>query len=377
MRTKLLFIVTADWYFCSHRLALASAASRQGYEVLVATTVNEHGRQITEAGLRLIPLSFPRSAAAPWRDLALVFQLIRLCNIEQPDIVHNIALKPVLYGSMAALLSKATPQVINLLTGFGHTFTSRRVVARMLRALIQPALRFILGARHCHTVVQNPDDLVFITSRYNVAVERVTQISGSGVDLEEFVVTRELDGAPVVVFPARLLIDKGVNEFIEVARRLRQEKPEARFALVGDIDPQNPSSLRAEQLEAIRREGVVECWGWRDDMPKVFAGCHIVCLPSHREGLPKALLEAGAAGRAVVATDVPGCRLAVDDEKSGVLVPLGDLDALSSSLSRLMEDGETRRTMGAHGRVLAEKFSIERVVEDTLKLYEQQLRRRT
>jgi len=369
---KLLFIVTADWYFCSHRLALARAAKQRGDDVLVATQVDDHGLQLTQAGIRVFPVVFPRSAGAPWHDLRLLLSLIKLCNAEKPDIIHNIALKPVLYGSLAAFFSRDKPRVINLLTGFGHVFSSRRMMARLLRLFIQPFLGFVLRAKRAHSVVQNPDDLALLRSRFGIPLSGVTEIPGSGVDLEEFSQEPEPDGPPLVLFPARLIADKGLFEFVEVARRLKQVLPDVRFVLAGALDPQNPSSLSTQQLEALQSDGIVEWWGWRKDMPAVFAQCHVVCLPSHREGLPKALIEAAAAGRAIVATDVPGCRSAVRHEVTGLLVPLGDLDALQQGITRLIEDGETRRKMGARGRTHAEQFSINQVVAKTLKLYDHQ-----
>jgi glycosyltransferase involved in cell wall biosynthesis len=174
-----------------------------------------------------------------------------------------------------------------------------------------------------------------------------------------------------VVLPARLLFYKGVAEFVEAARVLRERGTRARFALVGEGDPGNPASVPADQLRQWESEGVVELFGWHDDMGKIFAQSHIVCLPSHGgEGVPRSLLEAAACGKPIVATDVPGCRDIVHDGKNGLLVPPRQVAPLAEALDRLIRDAELRCSMGARGRerALAE-FSVDIVADQTLQLY--------
>lgn len=371
----LLFIVTEDWFFCLHRLSLAVAAKRAGFEVSVATRVAEHGTVIESAGLRLIPLRLSRRSRNPLTEARLIADLVGLYRRERPDIVHHVAMKPVIYGSLAARLT-GRRAVINALTGLGFLFTSDRLSARLLRPLVEAAFRGLLNAPICRTIVENPDDLRQLTDDGVVEPERIRLIRGSGVDLAKFSPSPEPEGPPLVVLPARMLWDKGVGEFVDAARRLREEGVQARFALVGQRDPENPSAIAEAQLREWARSGVVEYWGFRSDMPKVFAQCHIVCLPSYREGLPVSLLEAAACTRAIVTTDVPGCREAVRDEENGLLVPRGDSAALAAALSRLIADPALRRTMGARGRARAEKeFSVDSVVAQTLSLYREMLAR--
>jgi glycosyltransferase involved in cell wall biosynthesis len=218
-------------------------------------------------------------------------------------------------------------------------------------------------------VVQNEDDRAFVAGLGIVPEKRVVLVPGSGVETGRFAPAPEPEGVPVVLFPSRLLRDKGVEEFVAAARLLRARGVAARFVLVGDRDPENPASVPAQTLHAWTNEGVVEHWGWRDDMPAVYAQASVVCLPSWREGMSRALLEAAACGRAIVTCDVPGCRDVVADG-AGVLVPARDPQALAQALATLLADPAKRQALGvrARARALAE-FSLERVVRDTLAIY--------
>lgn len=365
---RLLFLVTEDWYFCSHRLPLACAARDAGFDVAVATRVTAHGERIRAAGLRLIPLTLRRSGRNPWRELMSIAEITRLYRAEKPDIVHHVALKPVLYGSLAARIA-AIPSVVNALAGMGYVFTSGKPSARLLRPLVTLAFRLLLK-RGC-IILQNPDDRAVLLKAGVAFPEQITLIRGSGVDTAHFTPVPEPDAAvPLVVLPARMLWDKGVGEFVAAAHMLRDEGLAARFMLAGDRDPDNPAAIPAAQLETWRAAGIVEWHGRQEDMARLLAQSHIVCLPSYREGLPKALLEAAASGRAIVATDVPGCREAVRHGVNGLLVPARDAAALADALRRLITDPALRREFGQRGREMAEKkFSVEKITAETLALY--------
>ena len=370
-RPKLLFLVTEDWYFCSHRLPLACAARDAGFEVSVATRVRSHGKQITDAGLRLIPLGLQRSGRNPWRELAAIGEIVRIYRRIAPDIVHHVAMKPVLYGSLAAKIA-SVPVVVNALAGMGYVFTSNKLSAKLLRPLITLALRFLL--KNGQVILQNPDDRAALVAAGVLKTEQVTLIRGSGVDTAIFQSTSEPDGTPLVVLPARMLWDKGVGEFVAAARLLKQNGVEARFVLAGERDPDNPADIPLEQLQAWHESGNVAWLGKQEDMPSLLAQASIVCLPSYREGLPKALLEAASCGRAIVATDVPGCREAVHHNENGLLVPPRDAVALATALRLLIENPNLRRQFGLRGRERAEQeFSVEKITAETLALYRELL----
>lgn len=365
-RKKLLFFVTEDWYFVSHRLPLAVAARKAGYDVCVVTRARKHARQIEGAGLRLIPFELARGGINPLSELWTLLRLIQVYRRERPDIAHHVAMKPVLYGSIAARFGRP-PRMLNALAGMGWLFISDGWLAGRLK----PAVRYTLGKVMSSglALVQNPDDQRLLL-HLGVPAENVRRIAGSGVDLVLFSPQPELTGVPVVVLPSRLLWDKGVGEFVAAARLLAGKGVQARFVLAGEPDPLNPAAISTAQIQEWVRDGVVEHMGWVSDMPALLASSHIVCLPSYREGLPKALTEAAAAGRPIVTTDVPGCRDVVRDGDSGILVPPRDHNALAAALERLIADPELRARMGARGRVRAEQeFGSEIAIRQTLALY--------
>lgn len=373
-RPKLLYLVTEDWYFCSHRLPIAREAQIQGYEVLVATRVDRHGEQIIREGFKLIPLQMQRRSTNFWRELAAIIQIIGIYRREKPDIVHHVAMKPVLYGSLAARLT-GVPYVVNALAGMGYVFISKQLKAQLLRPPIRAAFRLLLNRVCSRLILQNQDDsAMFIHSRL-VRKERIRLIRGSGVDTDMYHPVLEPSGSPVVVLASRMLWDKGIDEFVAAAKILQARGVDASFVLAGDTDPHNPAAISAEQLAAWHAEGAVSWWGRRDDMPVVLAQSHIVCLPSYREGLPKALLEAASSGRPIVTTDTNGCREVVRHGENGFLVPVKSTLDLADALQRLIENPELRQKMGTRGReIVVIEFAVGRVIAETMSVYEELLR---
>jgi glycosyltransferase involved in cell wall biosynthesis len=366
---RLLYLVTEDWYFCSHRLPLAAAARDAGFDVSVATRVREHADEIRRAGVEPIPIGLSRRSVNPFRELGTLREIVRTYRTVKPDIVHHVALKPVVYGSLAARLA-GVPSVVNALAGLGYVFSSQDRRARLVRPAVEAAFRALLDRPGRRLIVQNPDDLALLEGERVISPGRAALIRGSGVDLDRFTPAPEPVGTPLVVLAARMLRDKGVVEFVAAAERLKADGVAARFALVGDPDPDNPASIPVDTLRRWSAGGAVEWWGWRDDMVEVFHQSHVVCLPSYREGLPKALIDAAACGRAIVTCDVPGCREVVREGDNGLLVPPRDAAALAAALRRLLADAALRRAMGERGRARAvAEFSLGRVIEQTLELY--------
>ena len=369
MRKKLLFLVTEDWYFCSHRLPPARAAQAAGYDVIVATRVGSRGADITAEGFKLIPIDLQRRSRNPFRELSALGQIVKIYLQERPDVVHHVAMKPVLYGSLAASIVRCAA-VVNAFAGMGFLFTSGSRQTGVLRVIVSRLFRLLLNTGRNLLILQNPDDEAMLVNDGIVKAERVRLIKGSGVDVKRFAPTPEAQSTPVVMLPSRMLWDKGVGEFVEAARLLRASGVAARFVLVGHGDPDNPASISENQIKAWQDSGVVECWGHCEDMPATLAKAHVVCLPSYREGLPKVLLEASACARPLIATDVPGCREIVRHGENGLLVPLRDVAGLAEAMVRLLGNAELRRTMGQKGRLMVEsEFSEMTVARQTLAVY--------
>lgn len=364
---KLLFLVTEDWYFVSHRLALACAARDAGFDVVVATRCAGHARLIEREGIRVIPFELSRRSAHPFTFAREVLRVCRLYRQERPDILHHVALKPVMVGGLAARIL-GIRRVVSAIAGMGFLFVGEERAAGV-RRLIERLLPASIGRGIA--IVQNPEDQRILHG-LGVASGQVRLIPGAGIDTKRFSVCPEPHGMPVVMLPSRLLWDKGVGEFALAARMLRGR---ARFVLVGEPDPGNPASVTEADISAWVKEDVVEWWGRREDMPTTLCAAHVICLPSsYREGLPKVLLEAMACGRPCITTDAPGCRDAVRHRDNGLLVPLKDANALAEAISRLLDDPGERARMGARGRERAiAEFSQERVNGATLAIYRELL----
>jgi glycosyltransferase involved in cell wall biosynthesis len=366
---KLLFVDNNPDFIISHRLPVVLGAKNAGFDVHVAAPMKSSAERIRELGAAFHPIKLDRKGVNPFQEISTIHALYRLYRGLKPDLVHHISVKPVAYGGIAARLA-GVPAVVNSLTGLGYVFIGKGVKAAFLRAVVLNLFRVAYGHGRTVATFQNPDDERELVGRGIVAKADSALIRGSGVDMRVFKPSSEAQGPPVVVFPSRLLWDKGTEEFVTAARMLRERGVVARFVLVGRIDEGNPAGIPRSQIEDWASEGSVEWWGHRDDMPAVFADSHVVCLPSYREGFPKALIEAAACSRAIVATDVPGCREVVENGVNGFLVPAQDAVALADALERILSDPEARAAMGRAGREKVEKtLAVETVVDATLALY--------
>lgn len=368
----LLFLVSEDWYFCSHRLPIARAAKAAGAKVAVACRVRDHGDLIRKEGFDLFPIGLNRSGRNPLADLGTILALRKLYRQVRPDIVHQVALKPVLYGSIAAWLA-GVPHVVNAMAGLGFVFISKGLFASLIRPVLATAFRVLLYRANSRLILQNGDDSALFQSRIGVRADRIAIIRGSGVDTNAFTPTPEPPGAVIASCVSRMLWDKGIGELVEAARLLRQRGVDITIRLVGPTDD-NPAAIPAQTLADWSREGVVEIAGPSKDIAGIYADSHLAVLPSYREGLPKSLLEAAACGLPMIATDVPGCREVCRDGETGLLVPLQQAVPLADALERLAADPSLRRTLGAAARIAAETEFAEPVITgQTLALYESML----
>lgn len=372
MRGKLLFVVTEDWYFVSHRLELAKVALAKGYEVVIATRESRCGDVIRDAGIRLIPFELSRRGGNP---VAEVWRLFCLYRRERPSIIHHVAMKPVFYGAIAAKLAGNAGQV-NAIAGLGWLFTSLSWSARLMRPVVSSTMAYLLNGHRSLTIVQNVEDRD-VLERVGVVPNHIRLIPGAGVNIEDFRPASNLksnpDQLPCVMLVARMLWAKGVGQFVMAARILAERGVKARFVLVGEPDLANPDAVPVAKLREWDSQFGVEWWGRRDDMSTVWQAAHVACLPSYyREGIPKSLLEAAACGLPIVTTDAPGCREVIVDGKEGFLVSPKDVVALADAIEKLVSQPALRMIMGANARERAIRmFSADQVITATLSVYSQ------
>ncbi len=364
---KILLFANTDWYLYNFRLALAQALRSEGIQVVLVSPEGPYAPRLQDLGFYWVRFPISRRRLNPFAEAGTILRLARLYRSEEPDMVHHFTIKCVLYGSLVAHLFGI--QVVNSITGLGYVFTEGKDARKQLAGIVKLFYRAVI--RGTFAIFQNPDDQAFFLENGLADPKQTALIRGSGVDIERFSPRKEPQGIPLVILPTRLLRDKGVEDFVDAARLLRSEGVEARFGLVGDSDPENPSAIPITRLRAWEQEGVIEWWGWKEDMAQVYALSSIVSLPSYyREGVPKTLLEAAACGRAMVASDMPGCREIVRNGENGLLVPPHNPRALADALRSLILDPSLRQQMGIRGRQIAvEEFSTDLVVGKTLAVY--------
>lgn len=363
--TTIALVAGEDWHFLSHRLGLALAAKAAGFRVLVIVPPGKRTDEIRAHGLEVETVPISRNLSGAWRDLAAVGRIARLCRNHGVALIHAFALKPILVSALAARLA-ATPCLTATISGMGYMFISGGVKARLLRGAVLTVFRLLLKRRGTAVIVQNKDDFTAVTATIATA-EQTHLIRGSGVDPQLWTRSPEPEEMPpLAVLPARMLWDKGVGELVEAARMLKARGVPIRLALAGDSDPGNPRCIPPEQLRAWAEDGLVEWWGHQTDMVSVWARVHIAVLPSYREGLPKALLEAASCGRPAVTTDVPGCRELVEDGANGLLVPVREAAPLAEALERLARSPELRRRLGAEARRRVETEFADHIVHDRI-----------
>lgn len=366
---RLLYIVNDLPFFLSHRLALAKAASKEGFEVHIATPQGTPDLESMDAAFTFHTIPLSRKGKNPVKELFTIIAIHRLLQKLKPDMLTLASIKPVLYGGLMARISKV-PSVVVMVSGLGAVFVDERLLGRIFLKGIKKAYQFALRHKNLKVIFQNEDDRQVLLKAAKLPIAQTKVIKGSGVDVNKYTVVPENKSQVVVMMVARLLKDKGVMEYVAAAKKLKTEGVVAQFLLIGDSDHENPAFIEDKYLDQFREEAYVELLGYREDIPQLMAQANIVVLPSYREGLPNVLIEAASCARAVVTTDVPGCRDAISHKQTGLLVPVKDVNALSAAIRWLIENPDEREKFGKKGRELAEaEFAIEKIVAAQVQVY--------
>lgn len=364
---RLLYVVTEDWAFLSHRLPMARAARDAGFEIHVAARVGTGAAAIAAEGFILHPIPFARGSAAPLATLKTIAALRRLDRGLRPLLTHHVALQACVLGNIATLGRSGAR--VNAFIGLGYAFTSKNVRARAMGAAIRVLLHFLVDRRGSIALVQNSDDMAALMS-LGIRKSHIALIPGSGVDVERFTPVAEPQGQPTFAFVGRLLDDKGIHTLVAAHRLLRARGLDTRLLIAGTPDPANPASVSQAEVASWNKEPGIICLGHVDDIAGLWARAHIAVLPSRREGLPMSLLEAAACGRAMIASDVPGCREIVIREQTGLLVPVDNAAALADAMERLAKAAELRARYSAAARnLVVEKFAADIIGAQTVSLY--------
>ena len=368
---RLVYVVNDDGFFLSHRLDLANAARSAGYDVHVAVPEGPKADKIRSAGFVTHDYPLSRFGLNPLNEWETLRSLSVLFRELQPNVVHLLSIKPVIYGSLAARWQKVA-KVVCSITGLGPVFSSDKWQMRIVRAAIVCFYKWAFSYENLSAIFQNEDDLRLFVERKIISEDRAVLVRGSGVDPDRYVELPEPSGTPVVILASRMLWNKGIRTFVDAARLVTDRGFDIRFAMVGAADNKNPEGVPQERLQAWNDAGEVEWWGFQSDMLDVFARSTIVCLPSYyREGVPKVLIEAASCGRAIISTEMPGCRDIVLHNKNGILVQPREPEKLADAIIHLAENPALRKEMGERGRQRVIKhFSLDRVIAETLATYQ-------
>lgn len=361
-----------DWVLYNFRLPLARALQRAGVKVFLVCPPGDYIQKIETRGFEWIPWQLNRRSTSPLGELVSIFELIRIYRDLKPSAVHHITIKPIFYGSIAAIFFPGL-QVINNFTGLGYLFSEDQK-AGWLRKFLLPVFRLVLKRKYVHTVILNPEDQLRLQRAGVIVPERSTIITSEGVDLKRFQpgsTERDPSNPPVFLLAARLLWDKGIAEFVKAAALLNEQGYEAAFWIAGRPDPANPSSLTEDEYKQLKENDFVEMLGHTNVMSDLLNQADVAVLPSYHEGVPLFLLEAAASGLPLIGTDIEGCRLIIEEGWNGFRVPTGDEKSLAESMIRLLENPDLRRLMGQRSRQRAEEeFSKERVNREFIQLYQ-------
>lgn len=369
---KLLILVNVDWFFISHRLPIAIAAKKYGYDVHIATKITKYYDELLSYGFVVHPLPIKRSSTNFVTEIKTFIEILFLLKRIKPDILHTVTIKPTIYGGIAARIASVS-NVVVAISGLGYLFVEKSTSAFIRRFLVSIAYKIALKHKNIKVIFQNSSDVLILKKIAKLRESAIVIISGSGVDLEKFSYSPPRNNKIIVLMAARLLKQKGVYEYISAAKVIRQRGYDAIFQLAGTPDHSNPGSVSESEYCDWKREGLVEILGYRSDMHLLLSQAHIFVLPSfYGEGLSKALVEAAACGRPVITTNIPGCIDAIVPNMTGLIVPPKDSIALANAIERLINDKKLCEKMGAAGRKLAEqRYSIESIVNLHLEIYYQ------
>ena len=367
-KKKFLFIVNTDKFLLSHRIEIAKELLKNDYEVHLGSAITEASNEIKNLGIKTHPLFINRSKTGILNIFLTALSIFKLIKKIRPDIVHFISIKPVLLGCLASNFYNKKLKIIASISGLGFIFVDQGPFAKLRRFLICSLYKISLSNKKISIIFQNEMDKSFISRICNLSQDQSFIIKGSGVDLKKFKPSNYYPDKKIVILPSRIVKSKGVLEFIEAAKLL---KGQSRFIICGSLDLEAKDKISLKTINKHIRENNIEYWGFKKNMANIYKSCSIVVLPSYREGLPKALCEASACGKAIVTTNVPGCKDAIINNQTGILVPPRDFFSLAVAIKRLLNDKKLCISMGIKGRINAEKnFNIQKVVESHINIYE-------
>lgn len=371
---KIVIFTNSDWHFYAHLLPIALKAKAKGYEITLLTNVSTFQEKIEKLAIKVIPIRIERNGLNPFTDLLLLYKVIKILGKEKPDILHNCTIKPIFYGSISSLFCHI-PHIINNFIGMGIIFISDNFILKLIKYIIVKLLSLITYYKPMLFIVQNQDDQTSLIKLCNLSSHLVVNQCSVGIDIKEFPALLEPPDEKIIfALVARMIIDKGIYEFIYAAKILRQKGLEAEFWLVGEPDKNNNRSINQNILKQYQTQGYIKYLGYQQNIKKIWQKAHVAVLPSYREGISRSLLEAGAYGRAIITTDAPGGRELVQDRINGLLVAPKNIEDLAKAMELLTLNSPLRKRLGAKIRQdILTKYDSELIAEKMVNFYNRPL----
>jgi len=368
---QILYIINVDWFLISHFLPVVLEAKNRGYKVHIACGLTNKQEFLENLGFIVHKLDISRSGTSIVKEFQSIIEIYKAIKCVNPEIVEFLTIKPVLYGGIISKLLPPRKKVFYI-TGLGYVFIQNGFKDIVVRNIVKSLYRIALSGKSTSVITENIFDKSLLNSLNILDNTQIKVIKGAGVDLKKYAYSEENDDRVTVVMASRLLRDKGVYEYLEAAKIIKEKGLNVNFELYGDSDEGNPTAVTKDELEQIQEGGYVQVNGFTSNVANVFSNSNIIVLPSYREGFPKVLVEAAACGRAIVTTDVPGCRDAIEVNITGLLCKVKDAQSLASAIEKLVLNTTLRNEMGKAGRVLAEReFSINKILLEHFNTYEE------
>lgn len=369
---KILFFSNTDWFMYNFNRTMLSKLRSNGHDVVLVTPPGMYCKSLRDLGFNLIEAPMQRKSLNPFRELMLLIWLIRLFNSERPHIVHNFTLKCVLLGSLASRFSSVL-KCVNELTGLGYVFTSNTYKALFLRKVVLFLFKVSLNKKKNVLILLNQNDFSYFEGFNLLPKKSIHLILGVGVDCSYYIPSDTSQHNQFrVALPARMLWDKGINEFVEASRLLKSQGREIEFWLAGGFDEGNPTSIDQRTLDEWISEGLVKHLGHVKDMRSVYQSVNAIVLPSYREGLPTSLTEGAASGLPLIAANVPGCADVVCSGVNGFLVEVRNAKELAIAIAKLKDDPAMCSRFGVASREVAlTKFSKDVIFKKRLDIYDE------
>ena len=372
-KIKIALIANSGWYLYNFRFSLIRDLKSEGFRVLLIAPFDNYVNKLVKEGFEYQEWKLSRRSVNIFNESISIYNLFMIYRSLKPDLAHHFTIKACLYGTIAAKLADIKI-LINSITGLGHIYTGKKLSTKILKIILKPIFRIIFRAKRSKVIFQNEDDLNEFENTKFIKKGSSKVIEGSGVDIQKFTNSKDNAGiyhSPIrVLFPSRLIMEKGIIEVIKACNELWKENYDFKLWVAGKNNDANRSSINKDTLTMIQNNKMIKMLGHVENMRELYEKIDIVLLPSWREGLSKALIEAAAMQKPIITSDVTGCAQIIDHGENGILVPLNDVKSIKLALKLLFLNPALSRKFGISIKdKVIKRFSTSTINKKTIDYY--------